>query len=328
MWHTNAKPSCIFPRERRNSCYDKCEICFTVFSIFYLSGFAHLSFTFLPSAAFGKSLLSFLSHKTINMHATQHSLILILLCKWLNIAIFWLSFFFLLVNLDSLWNDFHTFTPHISRRPSSKPTGFFKHSFCTSSFLHTLRLSANPLFITTWSYRVFTPLIINFVKEFHHSSAAVVCWEAQSCFSTLFALFLACFSPSIGLFIFIYVFVCLRSRRLSIISLFELSALWQAAAIFVSFQMQLGFSQVCLCPPLVSAVYTRFVASPIKLIPPLSCFCVVSWLYCRHHGLTLKISLLRYRMKGHRYSSLNLVSQTLSNGNFPPVCCSWPFYTK
>lgn len=262
------------------------------------------------------------------MHATQHSLILILLCKWLNIAIFWLSFFFLLVNLDSLWNDFHTFTPHISLRPSSKPTGFFKHLFCTSSFLHTLHLSANPLFITTWSYRVFTPLIINFVKEFHHSSAAVVCWEAQSCFLTLFALFLACFSPSIGLFIFIYVFVCLRSRRLSIISLFELSALWQAAAIFVSFQMQLGFSQVCLCPPLVSAVYTQFVASPIKLIPPLSCFCVVSWLYCRHHGLTLKISLLRYRMKGHRYSSLNLVSQTLSNGNFPPVCGSWPFYTK
>lgn len=183
MWHTNAKPSCIFPRERINSCYDKCEICFTVFSIFYLSGFAHLSFTFLPSAAFGKSSLSFLSHKTINMHATQHSLILILLCKWLNIAIFWLSFFPLLVNLDSLWNDFHTFTPHISRRPSSKPTGFFKHLFCTSSFLHTLHLSANPLFITTWSYRVFTPLIINFVKEFHHSSAAVVCWEAQSCFS-------------------------------------------------------------------------------------------------------------------------------------------------
>lgn len=114
--------------------------------------------------SFGKSSLSILSHETINMHATQHSLILILLCKWLNIAIFWLSFFFLLVNLDSLWNDFHTFTPHISLRPSSKPTGFFKHLFCTSSFLHTLRLSANPLFITTWSYRVFTPLIINFVR--------------------------------------------------------------------------------------------------------------------------------------------------------------------
>lgn len=114
MWHTNAKPSCIFPRERINSCYDKCEICFTVFSIFYLSGFALLVSTPIiylspvcSFVSFGKSSLSFLSHKTINMHAIQHSLIL--LCKWLNIAIFWLSFFFLLVNLGSLWNDFHTF---------------------------------------------------------------------------------------------------------------------------------------------------------------------------------------------------------------------------
>lgn len=42
MWHANTTHSCIFPQEGINSCYDKFEICFTVFSILDLFGFALL----------------------------------------------------------------------------------------------------------------------------------------------------------------------------------------------------------------------------------------------------------------------------------------------
>lgn len=79
---------------------------------------------------------------------------------------------------------------------------------------------------------------------FRHSSVALVCRGIRSCCSSallLLSLVSVCLFGCLFLYLYIRACVC---RHLTVISLFELSAFWQPAAIFPFIPMQLHFNQV------------------------------------------------------------------------------------
>lgn len=145
--------------------------------------------------------------------------------------------------------------------PSRHRANSFKHLFCTSSLHHASHLSANPFFITSWSYGVFSP---PFYFLFRHSSVALVCHGIRSCCSSaLLPLPLVSVCLFGCLFLYLYIRACVCAGIWVLFLCLSCQCFGSRQPSFLSFRCNYTLTK-CLIPSSdICCVYPCFTPPPL-----------------------------------------------------------------